>query len=105
MVPISPVAELAPLMQTKMNNDLRLTDAEARAESPTRRALRAGCEAHVWVGGQERPAFLWQARTLSEEWNCPWTVDPGKHHFNVIEPLTDPDSRLIAACLDGLETA
>ena len=103
VVPISPVAELAPLMQTKMNNDLRLTDAEAQTESPARRTLRAGCEAHVWVGGQERPAFLWQARTLSEEWGCPWTVDPDRHHFNVIEPLTDPNSSLIAACLEGMK--
>ena len=27
--------------------------------------LRAGVQADVWVGGQERPAFLWQARLLS----------------------------------------
>ena len=102
VVPISPVAELAPLMQTKMNNDLRLTEAEVQSESPARRTLRKGCEAHVWAGGQERPAFLWQARTLSEEWSCPWTVDPGKQHFNVIDALTDPNSGLTAACLDGL---
>ena len=102
VVPISPLADLAPLMQTEMNGNLQIDAAEADSESPARLALRAGVQAHVWVGGQERPAFLWQARTLSEAWNCPWTVEPGRHHFDVIDGLTDPNSALMAACLDGL---
>ena len=101
VVPISPLADLAPLMQTDMNADLKIDLAEAASESPARLALRPGTKAHVWVGGQERPVFLWHARTLSEEWNCPWTVDVGKHHFDVIDGLTDPASSLISACLDG----
>lgn len=101
VVPISPLADLAPLMQTDMNADLHIDSPEAAAESPARLALRQGTKAHVWVGGQERPAFLWHARTLSEEWNCPWTVAAGKHHFDVIDGLTDPASPLMAACLDG----
>jgi acetyl esterase/lipase len=102
VVPISPLADLAPLMQTDMNATLAIDPAEADRESPARLALRAGVQAHVWVGGQERPAFLWQARTLSEAWNCPWTVEAGRHHFDVIDGLTDPNSALMAACLDGL---
>ena len=102
VVPISPLADLAPLMQTDMNANLAIDPAEADRESPARLALRTGVQAHVWVGGQERPAFLWQARTLSESWNCPWTVEAGRHHFDVIDGLTDPNSALIAACLDGL---
>lgn len=102
VVPISPLADLAPLMQTEMNGNLQIDAAEADSESPARLALRAGVQAHVWVGGQERPAFLWQARTLSEAWNCLWTVEVGRHHFDVIDGLTDPNSALMAACLDGL---
>jgi arylformamidase len=63
--------------------------------------LRTGCSAHVWVGAQERPAFLWQARLLSEEWACPWTPEPGRHHFDVIDRLSRADSPLMAAILDG----
>lgn len=102
VVPISPLADLAPLMQTDMNADLKITDKVAVGESPALWPLRAGCQAHVWVGGQERPAFLWQARTLSESWNCRWTVAPDKHHFDVIDDLADPASALVAACLGGL---
>ncbi|MEI6799235.1 MAG: alpha/beta hydrolase [Pseudomonadota bacterium] len=102
VVPISPLAELEPLRQTAMNADLRLDADEVARESPARLALRTDCSAHVWVGGEERPAFLWQARTLSEAWACPWTVAPNLHHFNVIDGLADPDSSLMTACLDGL---
>lgn len=100
VVPISPLGELAPLMQTAMNADLRLDPAQCEAESPARH--RPTCPAHIWVGGRERPAFLWQARSLSENWDCPWTVAPGRHHFDVIDDLENPASNLVATCL-GLD--
>lgn len=102
VVPISPLADLETLVLTKMNENLRLDVAEVAAESPSRLQRRDGVSAHVWVGGQERPAFLWQARILSEDWACPWTVAPGHHHFSVIEDLRDPSSALMATLLDGL---
>ncbi len=101
VVPISLLSELEPLRQTAMNGDLQIDDDAAAQESPARLALREGCSAHVWVGGGERPAFLWHARTLSEAWGCPWTVAPGKHHFDVIDDLADPASPLVQFCLQG----
>ena len=100
VVPISPLAELEPISLTAMNADLRLDLPEIAGESPARLSLRPGVEAHIWVGAQERPAFLWQARLLSEAWSCPWTPEEGKHHFDVIDGLTDPSSALLSACLD-----
>lgn len=102
VVPISPLADLRPLLATEMKAKLRLDLAEARAESPCLLPPRAGVQAHVWVGGQERPAFLWQARVLSEDWACPWTVAPGRHHFDVIDDLETAESALTDACLGGL---
>lgn len=102
VVPISPLAELGPLMATDMNGTLKIDAAEAAAESPARQPLRDGVTAHVWVGAEERPAFLMQARTLSEEWACPWTADPGHHHFSVIEALAYPASPLCGVLLEGL---
>ena len=102
VVPISPLADLGPLLGTAMNAKLQLDADEVAVESPALSARRTGVQAHVWVGGNERPAFLWQARTLSECWGCPWTVAPGKHHFDVIDDLTDPDSALMHICLTGL---
>jgi arylformamidase len=100
VIPISPLADLEPIALTKMNEMLRLDAAEIEAESPARKTLRAGVAAHVFVGAEERPAFLYQARLLSEAWRCPWTPTAGRHHFDVIEALADPASPLIAACLD-----
>lgn len=102
VVPIAPLADLAPLMQTSMNAKLHLDEAECAAESPARLKLRPDTQAHIWVGAQERPAFLWHARLLSERWDCPWTPDAGRHHFDVIDGLTDPMSPLMEACLSNL---
>ena len=99
IVPISPVADLTPLMQTAMNTDLKIDAAEAATESPARLPKRRDLDCTVWVGGQERPSFLWQARTLSENWDCPWHVEPGRHHFDVIDDLTDPESQLVKTLL------
>jgi len=102
VVPISPLAELGPLLATEMNATLDLDADQVAAESPARLAMRPGTTAHVWVGAEERPAFLWQARSLSEEWACPWTAEPGRHHFDVIEGLEDPASPLCATLFAGL---
>ena len=102
VVPISPLSELEPLRGTEMQGKLCITDAVAAFESPARLALAHGVQAPVWVGGAERPSFLWQARVLAEAWACRWTVDSGRHHLDVIEGLTEPDSGLMRACLDGL---
>jgi arylformamidase len=100
VVPISPLADLEPISLTAMNADLRLDPAEIASESPARLSLRHAVQSHVWVGAQERPAFLWQARLLSEAWSCPWTPESGRHHFDVIDGLTKPASALLSACLD-----
>jgi arylformamidase len=100
VVPISPVADLSPLMHTAMNADLKIDAAEVEAESPSRLQKRPEIDCTAWVGGQERPSFLWQARTLSENWDCPWHVAKGKHHFDVIDALEDPESALTNTLLD-----
>ncbi|WP_343081847.1 alpha/beta hydrolase [Ostreiculturibacter nitratireducens] len=99
VVPISPVGDLRPLMHTAMNADLGLDAADALAESPTLMPPRRGARVHVWVGGDERPAFLDQARRLGNAWACRVTVEAGKHHFDIIEGLEDPESPLMHALL------
>ncbi|MFP4273748.1 MAG: alpha/beta hydrolase, partial [Paracoccaceae bacterium] len=76
VVPISPLSDLAPLMQTQMNEVLRIDAAEARAESP-RHQPAPDVPVTVWVGAAELPAFLDQARWLSEAWGAEMVADPG----------------------------
>lgn len=98
VVPISPLSDLAPLMRTSMNADLRLDAAEAEAESPVH-CSPPHLPVEVWVGADERPAFLDQARALAMAWHCPLTAEPGRHHFDVIEGLETPEHPLMQALL------
>ena len=95
VVPISPLSDLRPLLRTSMNADLGLDATDALAESPVTGVPRAGVAVSVWVGGAERPAFIDQARWLGQAWGCPWHIADGRHHFDVIEPLRDPQSAVM----------
>jgi acetyl esterase/lipase len=95
VMPISPLADLRPLRRTVMNHDFHMLEAEAIAESPLLMHNRYDVPVTVWVGGDERPAFLNQARWLAKAWKVGHVIAPGKHHFNVVDPLTDPDSEMV----------
>jgi acetyl esterase/lipase len=103
-VSISGVHDLRPLLRTALNAELRLDAREAAAESPALLAPGEGVRLHAWVGGAERPEFLRQSALLANVWTglgaeTSLTVAPGRHHFDVIDPLTDPDSDLVAALI------
>lgn len=100
VVPISPVADLRPLTRTRMNASLRLDAEEAQSESPVLGTPRHGFETLVWVGAEERPAFLDQALWLVESWDeARLHIAPGRHHFDVLDPLLEPDSAMVRALL------
>lgn len=100
LMPISPVADLVPLMDTTMNAILGLDAAEAAAESPVNMAPPRGVAVTVWVGGSERPVFLEQAELLARSWGARLVVSGGEHHFDVIDGLTDPDGEMVRTLLD-----
>ena len=99
IVPISPLADLRPLIKTSMNAKLRLDQQEAEAESPAFHTDRRDVPVTVWVGAEERPAFLDQARWLAEAWGVRQRIAPGRHHFDVIEELAEGNSPLTKALL------
>lgn len=101
IVPISPLSDLRPLLQTEMNAILHLDDGEAATESPVLAQDRRGIETVVWVGGDERPAFIDQARWLEEAWpEAHGHVAPDLHHFNVIDLLHGPDGAILHSLID-----
>ena len=81
-----------------MNATLGIDPAEAAAESLV---LHDAPETPVtvWVGAEERPVFLDQAIALSEDWGGELRVDPGRHHFDVIDGLRDAESPLVKSLL------
>ena len=98
VIPISPLSDLRPFLETSMNETLGLDDAEAIAESPITHE-RLGVAMTVWVGAEERPAFLDQARWLAEAWRSDLRIAPGRHHFDILDDLEHPDSPLVRSIL------
>jgi hypothetical protein len=102
VVSISGVHDLRPLLRTAMNDTLRLDAAEARDESPALREPIPGARVHAWVGDAERPEFVRQTTLLANIWtglgaDMAQTIEPGRHHFDVIAGLADPDHPLTRA--------
>ena len=98
VMPISPVSDLRPLLETSMNADFRLDMAAAEAESPALMPAPS-VPVTIWVGGDERPVFLDQARWLAEGWGAAHYVAEGRHHFDIIEALADPESAMMEQLL------
>jgi acetyl esterase/lipase len=103
-VSISGVHDLRPLLRTRLNDALRLDPEEARAESPALADPREGVRITAWVGAAERPEFLRQNALLANIWTglgarTAAVEEPGRHHFDVIDGLADPESPLLRALL------
>ena len=94
-MPISPLCDLEPLIETAMNADFRLDMVTAQAESPLLQP-QPETPVTVWVGAAERPAFLDQALWLAQHWECEHVVAPERHHFDVIDRLKDETSSMVA---------
>lgn len=96
---MSGVHHLSPLLMTKMNETLRLDEAEATAESPITHDPVPTIPITFWVGDQERPEFLRQTRIAAETWalkgaNISTVYEPGTNHFTLIQSLADPNGAM-----------
>ena len=88
-----------------MNTVLRLDAAEAAAESPALLMPRDGTRLTAWAGAEERPEFIRQTALLANIWagvgaETKQVIAPGRHHFDVIDDLAQPDSAMVAELLD-----
>lgn len=106
VVSISGVHDLRPLLLTSMNDTLGLTTDEALAESPALAAPLDGPTMSCWVGAEERPEFIRQSELLADAWSSDERpvavhVEPGRHHFDVIDLLIDPESELVSELTAG----
>jgi arylformamidase len=96
---ISGLFDLVPLMQTGMNQDLKLDPNGARRVSPLFWDVPKGRSLHAWVGGDESDEFLRQSREVATVWGekgveTEYVAVPDTNHFTVLDPLADPDSAM-----------
>lgn len=97
---ISPLSDLRPFLEMQMNDILGLDTAEVIAESPVLLPKKLDVPVTVWVGAEERPAFLDQAQWLVDAWErTNLNIEPKRHHFDVIDDLCLPESPLMNALL------
>lgn len=103
-VSISGLHDLRNLRKTKLNETLRLTEAEAISESPYLDTPVAGANVTCWVGGAERPEFIKQSHLLNDVWHShdveiDIQLDGMENHYTVIDGLKNPSSELTKALL------
>jgi arylformamidase len=111
---ISGVFELAPLIQTSLNEALKLDAAKAREASPVLwpappqdRTLVAA------VGSAESQEFFRQSVEIVAAWGkagvkAECVVVPGANHFTILEELANPESAMVARLVGlakGLKSA
>jgi arylformamidase len=104
---ISGVFDLTKLVHTDMNAEFKLDETSARESSPLFWPAPKGRVMDVIVGAAELPEFVRLSRVMAETWGkagveTRYEAVPGKHHFNVVDGFTDPNSamteRLFALC-------
>ena len=103
-VSISGVHDLRPLLKTRLNDALKLDEAEAETESPALLKPVPRARLICWVGAGERAEFIRQNALLANVWTglgarTAAVEEPDRHHFNVIDGLADPEHPLTRALL------
>ncbi|MDV7144505.1 alpha/beta hydrolase [Tropicimonas sp. TH_r6] len=97
--PISPLADLTPLVMLPMNATLRIDAEEAERESPISYPEPL-CNVAIEVGSAERPAFIDQSIRMADHWQkADLTISENRHHFDILDPLCDPQSDMVKRLL------
>jgi arylformamidase len=98
---VSGVFDLAPLLGTSINLDLKLDEAEAHKVSTLTWPLKPGRTFDAVCGALESSEFRRQSHVLAEAWAQAGAKTrseeiPGTNHFTVIDALADPQSAMTA---------
>lgn len=96
---ISGLFELRPLIETSLNEKLRLTPDRADAYSPVLWPAPKGKTLDAVVGGAESSEYLRQSASVVSTWgeggvSTRYEEIDGANHFTVIDPLTNPASAM-----------
>lgn len=99
VIALSGLYDLAPLVQTSLNENLRLDAASAADASPLYRAAPDGPPLLLAAGADETPAMREQSRRMHEVWLAMGNpsvlhLEPGADHFSLLQRLVAPRSAL-----------
>ncbi len=101
---ISGIFDLAPIIETSINDDARLDPESAARNSPILNLPAEGAPLIAAVGAGETSAFIAQNRALAEAWeergfDTTLMEIPGLHHYNVVNEMGRPGAALTEAAL------
>ena len=101
---MSGIYDLAPLLLTTVNDPLGMDAGTARRNSPAANIIRSDVPLVIAVAERDTGEFRRQARDFAESWrkagNTGLFLDlPGRHHFDIVFDLANPDSPLGHAVL------
>ena len=104
VVSVSGLHDLRPLLNTSMNEALRLNPETASVESPALMSPVTNLPVTCWVGADELPELKRQTSLLANIWrgfglSIEAIAEPNKNHFDVIEGLANPSSPLVEKLL------
>ena len=99
VVALSGLYDLAPLVQTSLNENLHLDAQSAAAASPLYRAAPGGPPLLLAAGADETPAMREQSRRMHEVWLAMGNpsalhYEPEADHFSLLQRLVTPRSAL-----------
>ncbi|HRK19373.1 MAG TPA: alpha/beta hydrolase [Hyphomicrobiaceae bacterium] len=107
-ISISGLFELAPLVNASMNEQLRLTPETAAAWSLDRVEPRVQARLILAPGAEESSEFVRQSVDQAKRWpgvSGPADIIEGRNHFDIVDDLTDPSSRLFGLTMRLLDGA
>ncbi|MFC6674280.1 alpha/beta hydrolase [Marinobacterium aestuariivivens] len=97
---ISGVFDLEPLLETSLNENLKLDRMSAQNYSPTRRVRKGLPPAVFLVGGGETEQFYQQSKCMADLWSSSNNssklfVAEQKDHFSVLEVFSNSEGKLL----------
>ncbi len=106
---LSGLYDLRPLLETDVNNDVRLDEQSAHQASPVFwPAPREGLKLIARVGAQESSVFHEQSRRLVEVWNeagfeADYAEVPDCNHFTIVDAVSAPGNPLFERLVTMVE--
>lgn len=102
---VSGVFDLEPVQKSYVNDDARMSVAEAKTLSPNLQTPTAQCPVHLYMGDIETAEFKRQSELMFDAWkpHCPdmtFQIAGGKDHFDLLFELKSPASRLLLRAIE-----